>query len=222
VTVYAYGAISARFCRVCDDGWDPPVEEVIATHAAEVERLRQMNTEAAQMADEAQYLSYSMSYPAGGGGGGTLTATPVPELQPAAEAVRFSPEDTKGECRVLAEKEANAYLQCGWRLIATVNGRYIVNRDNDAVISDAREQVLKAERKADEWRDKCERAESELVDAQSEVGALRERCADFIAHQGAISDAYESLRVAAVRMEEDLAKVRNSIGSLKWKEIVGR
>jgi len=148
------------------------------------------------------------------GASGSITAAP--------EAVRFNPEDTKGECRVLAEKEANIYLQRGWRLVATVNGKYIVNRDNDSVISDAREQVLDAERKAEEWEEKWRQAEDERACAVNEAGILRHENERLDAKFAALLARHDLRTRTQYRLEEDLAKVQDAIGSLKWKEIVGR
>jgi len=161
----------------------------------------------------------SLTGAAGGGFHSEPVITPIPEP---AEAVRFNPEDTKGECRVLAEKEANIYLQRGWRLVATVNGKYIVNRDNDSVVADAREQVLEAEKRAEEWEEKWRQAEDERACAVEESIRLRSENEFAGAALAKLRGMYDRRTQTQYRLEEDLAKVQDAIGSLKWREIVGR
>jgi hypothetical protein len=97
---------------------------------------------------------------------------------------------------------------------------FLVGRDLDATVADLAAERDRAQDYAKRMEDQAEERKKELVKAEKELKQALD-AGEILMRAVETKDIEVKLLTEALRkMEIDMAKVRNAVGELKWKEIV--
>ena len=98
---------------------------------------------------------------------------------------------------------------------------FVMTKDGSSLIAEANERVAAAERRGNEVATLLIEADKKTEEWKKEAGKLLKGHENYVYENQKLSERLEAERKQKVKMENDIAKIRNAVGELKMKEILG-
>jgi hypothetical protein len=99
---------------------------------------------------------------------------------------------------------------------------FVMKKDGSAIVAEAEEALAQTEKARKNFADRTIEAEKKTVEAQKEVATLKSELATSAAFARQLSTQLVTERDLKQKMENDIAKIRQAVGELKMKEILGQ
>ena len=98
---------------------------------------------------------------------------------------------------------------------------FVMVKDGSSLLVEANERVVAAEKRASDIANQLIEADKKAVEWKKEANNLLNAHGVYASENKALSERLESERKLKTKMENDIAKIRQAVGELKMKEILG-
>jgi hypothetical protein len=110
----------------------------------------------------------------------------------------------------------------GTRGFLVTKNLFLMKKDGSTVMAEVYELLKQADQAGHDLANKLIAAEKKAADAESNVVALKKNNDLYTAHGQSLSNQLAEAKKQNQKMENDIAKVRQAVGELKMKEILGQ
>lgn len=115
------------------------------------------------------------------------------------------------------------YIQngCGTKGFLVTKNLFLMTKDGSTLIAEANDRVAAAEARGHDLATKLIEADKKTAEWKQEANNLLRGHETYVSENGDLKKRVHQLHQSNLKMENDIAKIRNAVGELKMKEILG-